>query len=455
MELYHYRSIKSAISEISNSSFKFSGVSELNDPLEGYVDIYWQGDEPAWEGLFRNYICGLYMSVNIYRLAGDENQIAKSAVPVDIHAWDRLPIAENLMRVSDEFLTDSLVLALISLLSAQNIAVSKGHLNSLLTIVHLNAFNICMANMQHNGLIGLDEYTLERPAQCTKTFADVVNLASKQPEKSDKFFEAIEAISGTIRDCVNSMLLKYAGDPQRSKWSRIQLDFPTIYVNQAPKILYPNGFIVCFSTAPDSSVMWGNYADSHKGVCLIYETGEKKTLSIESGAVIKTNGVSLKYRDETLHEVNYHEDRVKRNFFTSLGRLCMPQIHSWLVSADGKASQLLFEYVKDSWRDSYWEDNFKVYHTKLPEWEYEREYRLFITDTFYDYNRGEKDYVFLKFAPEQLKGVIWGINTTLSDKAKIYSAIESAGRKPNTLDFYQSQYNTESNEIVVRRVNQF
>ena len=83
MELYHYRSIDSALSEISKGTFKFSGVPELNDPIEGYVDIYWQGDEPAWAGLFRNYIIGLYMSITIYRLAGDETQIARNAVPLN------------------------------------------------------------------------------------------------------------------------------------------------------------------------------------------------------------------------------------------------------------------------------------------------------------------------------------------------------------------------------------
>ena len=51
MVLYHYRSIENAIKEIRDCTFHFATRAELNDPLEGYVRVYWQGDKAAWEGL--------------------------------------------------------------------------------------------------------------------------------------------------------------------------------------------------------------------------------------------------------------------------------------------------------------------------------------------------------------------------------------------------------------------
>ena len=56
MKLYHYRSISSALLEIENGTFHFASKEELNDPLEGFVRVFWQGDKMAWEGLFRHYI---------------------------------------------------------------------------------------------------------------------------------------------------------------------------------------------------------------------------------------------------------------------------------------------------------------------------------------------------------------------------------------------------------------
>ena len=122
MELFHYRSVKSAINEISTGKFKFSGVRELNDPIEGYCRIYWQGDEAAWEGLFRNYICGLFMSMSLYRLAGNEKEILKLAVPLDIHQWDNVPIGKLLMQVENCFLNDGYVRKLSSNLVERDIS---------------------------------------------------------------------------------------------------------------------------------------------------------------------------------------------------------------------------------------------------------------------------------------------------------------------------------------------
>lgn len=48
MKLYHYRSISSALLEIENGTFHFASKEELNDPLEGFVRVFWQ--EIRWPG---------------------------------------------------------------------------------------------------------------------------------------------------------------------------------------------------------------------------------------------------------------------------------------------------------------------------------------------------------------------------------------------------------------------
>lgn len=78
MELYHYRPIDTALKEILNGTFRYSDRSELNDPIEGYVQVYWQGDKPAWEGLFRNYICSLFQSIEFYLVAAKYEEIERN-----------------------------------------------------------------------------------------------------------------------------------------------------------------------------------------------------------------------------------------------------------------------------------------------------------------------------------------------------------------------------------------
>ena len=108
MKLYHYRSIDSAIKEIENQTFHFSSREEVNDPLEGYVRVFWQGDKAAWEGLFRNYVCSVFNEIEYYLVAGDlENQ--KHSFLLDIHAFDDVPLGEILRTLGDKFLEDPII----------------------------------------------------------------------------------------------------------------------------------------------------------------------------------------------------------------------------------------------------------------------------------------------------------------------------------------------------------
>ncbi|MBR0060735.1 MAG: hypothetical protein IJP68_04560, partial [Selenomonadaceae bacterium] len=68
MKLYRYRIIQSALLELESGSFYFAEPQELNDPIEGYLKIFWQGDAPAWEGLLKNFVCSLFYNLQTYLL---------------------------------------------------------------------------------------------------------------------------------------------------------------------------------------------------------------------------------------------------------------------------------------------------------------------------------------------------------------------------------------------------
>ena len=75
-------------------------------------------------------------------------------------------------------------------------------------------------------------------------------------------------------------------------------------------MLYPESYIVCFSSKNNDSAMWGNYADHHKGVCLFYETDSENRMTVE-GKYIFTQEVK---------PVNYGGEVIERNFFETFGR---------------------------------------------------------------------------------------------------------------------------------------
>ena len=86
MKLYHYRSIENAILELKNGTFHFSTREELNDPLEGYLKIYWQGDKIAWEGLLKNYVCSVDNAIMLYLVQADLDMLRENTLAIDIYS---------------------------------------------------------------------------------------------------------------------------------------------------------------------------------------------------------------------------------------------------------------------------------------------------------------------------------------------------------------------------------
>lgn len=106
MQLYHYRSIPSALLELGNGTFHFAAREELNDPIEGYVQVFWQGDRAAWEGLLRNYICSLSQAMELYLLDGDADMLQHRSLVVDLHGFDHAPLGAVWQELGEAFLAD-------------------------------------------------------------------------------------------------------------------------------------------------------------------------------------------------------------------------------------------------------------------------------------------------------------------------------------------------------------
>ena len=124
MRLYHYRSVENGLLEIKNKTFHFSDKEELNDPIEGYLQIYWQGDKPAWEGLFRNYIASLFRSILNYLLAAPYDIICNSATIPSVEQFYEVPLGKMLDNLGDTFIASNSLNKLIDYLSENDICCS-------------------------------------------------------------------------------------------------------------------------------------------------------------------------------------------------------------------------------------------------------------------------------------------------------------------------------------------
>lgn len=83
---YRFRSADALLDkfhELENEEIYFSPANDLNDPLEGYMDVSFDGDEILWTIFFQNYIFCLFVFGVIVTLTGDSKKLTDD----DIHTY--------------------------------------------------------------------------------------------------------------------------------------------------------------------------------------------------------------------------------------------------------------------------------------------------------------------------------------------------------------------------------
>ena len=163
------------------------------------------------------------------------------------------------------------------------------------------------------------------------------------------------------------------------------------------------------------------------------------------------NTIQFKPHPLEVLPITYKNEVIERNFFTTFGRLTYKQIQFWLTGKNGEISKQIGFFSGDnvdSWREKYWQDYIEKFHRKNTAWEHEHEYRILLHDTFYQY--AQKENRLLQYDPTSLSGVIFGINTSIDDKFKLMQAIKLVGDKFKDVKFFQSEYEEDTQEIIIR-----
>lgn len=356
MRLYHYRSIDSALKELQGT-YHLSAPNELNDPLESYVTVFWRGDQPAWEGLFKNYVASLWQALEIYQLAGSRNDIRKGSLVFDIHAWDHVPLGETLSQLEETFLMDRDVIRLAEFLGGHEYKLDRKSVTAILQTLQPKAMYCCISIQKEKMLLPQQEadQALEVLSQSVKH--QVLQFPEDQEIEEKTLCTVLSAMADAVSGLVGLMYIhrglqdeaflrgadkrgkisensvaqrKKQGEENGSReaqalqernWFYAAFDFPQTYVERMQEILYPTAYVTCFSRNNNNSAMWGNYADCHRGICIEYRIDEDNKIPL----------TDCSYKALEAEPVQYGEGELECNFFTSLGRLTYSQIKTWLT----------------------------------------------------------------------------------------------------------------------------
>ena len=450
--MYRFRSIENLIGkykELEKQQIYCASLDELNDPLEGKMIYFWQGDRIVWENLFKHYLLCLDCVIILIMLLEDDKGISKEDIPVYLSV-DNLPNPKSKQRIHqiyNQFFSDEFTQGYIDFILQDNAKIYEDEMCVHLKILHMTAIDAIFTVNEQYGLMQNYKY-------------DKVSINSeftKLKEKIDTktYNQIMSVVHDVLKQMDSTYLLKFKDS---IKEQSVYIEFSYMYLEAIKKLTYPNVYVACFMDNCLNSSIWGTYGNNHTGVCLKFKTDSwEPQLDLKCKTAWSSSGGDIyKYKRFNLKPIEYVAEFEEVDFFRRLATLPIKQLkEQWYTNDKGElsiCSNHLFT-EEEAWREEYWSIYPKVYLRKLPDWKHEREYRLVLLSSlgFYDETKDR----LLEYKFEDLEEIIFGMKTSREARIKIIEIIENKCKenKREKFDFYEMTYSSEDSQLCKRLVH--
>lgn len=461
--MYRFRKISHLLDghhELENQEIYFAPPEDLNDPMEGYKDIYWKGDTIVWRNFIVNYIRSVEYTIMVIVLYGYEKKLTQQDILVSPNheTYSKLPRNIFFQSILDRVFSNEFIEALPESLANRKNPVRRSELISYLEFFHPFIIHAISEEYQKRKLIS-SPFLVSDVSDLKKVIAkngNLVNLTNRLEDenlKVDRPSEKMFHIASMTHQQVKLMkLYELSNDPKTPNTIFMLSEYPERYVNELETIMYPTWYSASFLSENTNSAVWGHYGDNHTGVCLKFKSvveDNKPCLHMEAEPG-HGHGRILGMRPHIFEKIEYHNEHPEIDFFRSLGRLNKLQLNAlWYEDGNGNRSECgtHLNENEQEWRNNYWESFTTSITVKLAEWSYEKEFRLILTGGFLDYSTPAKRK--LKYDFKDLESITFGIKTSDEDKVKIMQIIDEKCKKNKRSDFtfYQAYYSKETGKI--------
>jgi len=457
--MYRFRTIENLLGkyqELENQEIYFAKPEELNDPMEGYKDIFWQGDPIVWKNFIINYVRSVEHFCTLLNLLTPESRINEKDILVSFEA----PIfhtPENKMltnEILEIIFQNKFINNLPKLLSARTTPVRRNEILFYLQLIH-NVIVKAISDLYIKKKIR-DSPIFNQDIDLPDLLTNLAYLTNQLENENSHIKNITDNLFSIMSRMTEKLILSMKSELSdmtvTSSYLFLIDDFPEKYMTKLETLLYQDWYSASFLKDNSNSSLWGHYGENHKGVCLKFKTtqeGEKYQIKLKKF----TEPSSLTH---SFHRIEYSSKHVEIDFFRSFGRLPKYQLmYEWYKDEKGNLSNCgdHLENNIDEWRKKYQENFLKAVTVKLKDWKYEKEYRLIINDILIEYR--DKDERKLKYDFDDLEAIIFGIKTSTSDKIRILKIIKNKCEQNNRkkFDFYQAYYSKDTWKIATYKLD--
>ena len=468
-DIYRFRSTASLLgaefAELERQTIFCAAPEDLNDPMEGFRDIVWTGDQIVWTNLFKDYVNCLYWSYQSMLVMGEDILFEPAHVRY-APPWNSAPTpkADDLFNAIWTDVREQVQISQLALqISSSGRRARRAEITTYIRGIHISVLQAIRRHFIENGLMpaGGQPVSESGPSDSTR-LVDIFDQAqwSDNQELCDALFSYMDSIM-----VENALIYSYnhrfdgPGIAQENKLFLVH-HFPNYYVEQLEQLLWPNWYTACFTKDFHNSSMWGHYGDKHRGACLIFESddtddGASLTLNHITGARGDRDGNSeaiWSFQPIPMRDVLYREKPGEVDFFKSIGKLTERDLlELWYTGEDGNLSECAGHLDsgdnREAWRKRYWDTFQRDIAFKTKDWEYEQECRLPLYPLLA--NSLDEDARTLSYDFKSLKGLIFGMKMSDDDKRRIIEIIDRKCRESHRTDFqfYQAYYSPETGDI--------
>jgi hypothetical protein len=450
--LYRFRSIEALLGkhdELRKQEIYFASPSELNDPMEGFSDVFWQGDKIVWENLLRHFLVCLERSFALAMIGGESHRTTWEQIPVidpgDLRAFTPEHHVMHEM-IFEKFFGEPAVVQFIDSLAGREGPIRRRELAMHLTCAHQFTMLTIHEVYQERKLTPVLNPDNAQRSSALKMLQHSVNvitqlkvLKTAQPVGEDDI-ESLFSVTGLMSHQMSLIHFhNQQADLSKPAINFLAHGFAEGYVKEIERILYPEWYVACFMENCSSSSIWGTYGSEHKGICLRFKTTQqagRHTLVLNRISGADMNGPVRSDVSQPFNKIAYTRELGTIDFFSSIGRLPEPILNKyWYTNAKGErsTSAAAMDSSIENWRESYWR-NFNIRSTrKLEDWKLEAEHRIVMYSSINDLSTPNARKAVYRF--EDLDGIIFGIRTSLEDKLKICRVIEEKCKEKNRKNF--------------------
>ncbi|MDE0636596.1 MAG: DUF2971 domain-containing protein [Candidatus Poribacteria bacterium] len=449
-EFFRFRSVDALLGkhqELQTQTIYFASPEELDDPMEGLRDIIWIGDEIVWTNFLKHYVFCMHRSYFLLQTAKKFTTIDVDSMPI-FERWDQLTIPLEQIIFDDiwnRFYHLPNVPEIIAALANTKRKIRNIELASYLRFITFVLIDeIQKSHIDHKltsefvGTPFSEKYPVDIALESLCNF-----IKNNETIENVRTFDALFQLSE--RDIARLSLLVPQSINSRNIDILIKFNIAKVYLEQLEKLLWPKWYTACFTKSYHNSSVWANYTDGHQGVCLIFEAAENDNLNS-----LELNEENTKSsRTFPFHEVHYADRPGEIDFFRTICRITMSTLKElWYTGQDGTLSEcaahIKSKSDEDDWKESYWKNFFRDVTTKIKDWAHEQEYRLVLEDGLSQFN--EKGSRKLTYDFNSLKGIIFGMKTSVEDKRKIIEIINDKNRAAD-FNFFQAFYSSKYGDI--------